>query len=233
MGDGMKPYHVVNFSGGKDSTAMLLHMVELDMPIDEIIFCDTTAEFPQMYEHVDKVEAYIGRPITRLRREHSWEYMLLHHVKKNGTVGYSFPDFRNRWCTAYFKRDHIKSYLKDIRKTHSVIHYIGIAADEPKRIKEHRYPLVEWGWSEADCLDYCKSKGFDWGGLYDVFTRLSCWCCPLKRLEELEALRKHFPELWDKLKEWESKTWRTFRSNCRLVDLEKKFDACDGQISLF
>ncbi len=75
-------YHVVNFSGGKDSTAMLLHMIELSMPIDEIIFCDTTVEFPQMYDHVDKVEQYIGRPITRLCREHSWEYMLLHHIKK-------------------------------------------------------------------------------------------------------------------------------------------------------
>ena len=33
--------HIVNFSGGKDSTAMLLKMIEKDMPIDEIIFCDT------------------------------------------------------------------------------------------------------------------------------------------------------------------------------------------------
>ncbi|MBR0358180.1 MAG: phosphoadenosine phosphosulfate reductase family protein, partial [Selenomonadaceae bacterium] len=53
------PYYVVNFSGGKDSTAMLLRLLELDMTVDEIIFCDTTAEFPQMYEHVDRVEKYI------------------------------------------------------------------------------------------------------------------------------------------------------------------------------
>ena len=31
-------YHVVSFSGGKDSTAMLLRMVELGMKIDMIIF---------------------------------------------------------------------------------------------------------------------------------------------------------------------------------------------------
>ena len=43
-----KDYHVVSFSGGKDSTAMLLRMLELGMPVDEIIFCDTTVEFPQM-----------------------------------------------------------------------------------------------------------------------------------------------------------------------------------------
>jgi tRNA(Ile)-lysidine synthase TilS/MesJ len=30
--------HIVSFSGGKDSTAMLLMMIEKGMPIDEIIF---------------------------------------------------------------------------------------------------------------------------------------------------------------------------------------------------
>ena len=48
--------HVVSFSGGKDSTAMLLGMIERDMPIDYILFCDTGIEFPAMYEHIDRVE---------------------------------------------------------------------------------------------------------------------------------------------------------------------------------
>lgn len=52
--------HIVSFSGGKDSTAMLLMMLEKNMLIDEIIFCDTGKEFPQMYEHIEKVQKYIG-----------------------------------------------------------------------------------------------------------------------------------------------------------------------------
>lgn len=50
--------HIVSFSGGKDSTAMLLMMLERKMPIDEIIFCDTGKEFPQMYEHFDRVSCW-------------------------------------------------------------------------------------------------------------------------------------------------------------------------------
>lgn len=42
--------HIVQFSGGKDSTCMLLMMLEHNMPVDEIIFCDTGKEFPGMYE---------------------------------------------------------------------------------------------------------------------------------------------------------------------------------------
>ena len=53
----MKPkLHVVSFSGGKDSTAMLLRMLEEGMRVDVILFCDTGLEFPEMYDHIDKVE---------------------------------------------------------------------------------------------------------------------------------------------------------------------------------
>ena len=38
--------------------------------------------------------------------------------------------------------------------------YVGIAADETKRIKKTCYPLVEWGMSEKDCLSYCYAGGF-------------------------------------------------------------------------
>ena len=41
--------HIVSFSGGKDSTAMLLHMMELGMQIDIVLYCDTWMEFPAMY----------------------------------------------------------------------------------------------------------------------------------------------------------------------------------------
>lgn len=56
----MAMLNVVQFSGGKDSTAMLLMMLEKNMPIDDIIFCDTGNEFPQVYEHIEKVNKYIG-----------------------------------------------------------------------------------------------------------------------------------------------------------------------------
>lgn len=49
--------HVVQFSGGKDSTAMLLMMLERGMQVDEIIMCDTGMEFPGMYQHIEVEEA--------------------------------------------------------------------------------------------------------------------------------------------------------------------------------
>ncbi|MDE5946451.1 MAG: phosphoadenosine phosphosulfate reductase family protein [Oscillospiraceae bacterium] len=49
----MLPFlHVCSFSGGKDSTAMLLKMLEMKMPVDVVLFCDTGLEFPQLYDDV-------------------------------------------------------------------------------------------------------------------------------------------------------------------------------------
>ena len=97
------------------------------------------------------------------------------------------------------------------------------AADEQERVCEFRYPLVEWEMAEADCLAYCRARGFDWGGLYDLFRRVSCWCCPLQPLSELRILRKHFPELWEKLRYMDAHTWRQFRADYSVEQLEQRF----------
>ena len=76
--------HIVSFSGGKDSTAMLLMMLARGMQIDDIVFMDTGVEFSEMYEHIEKVEKYINHKVTRLRAEKSFEYMLLEYEKKKG-----------------------------------------------------------------------------------------------------------------------------------------------------
>lgn len=223
--------YVASLSGGKDSTAMILRLIEENYPLDLILFCDTGLEFPQMYRHIEKLEKNISIPIVRLKAEKSFEYYLLEHRPKRrnpnnplaGNVGFSWADSRSRWCTAVLKVRVIDKYLRDLKKEYEVIQYIGIAADEEKRIREHRYPLVEWGMTEKECLEYCYSRGYDWEGLYSIFRRVSCWCCPLQPLSELRLLRKHFPELWDKLLEWQNRTWRKFKSEYSVQELEVRF----------
>lgn len=161
--------HVVQFSGGKDSTCMLLMMLEKGMPVDDIIFCDTGMEFPALYEHIDEVEKYIGRKITRLKAEHSYEYMMHCNKRKRGNhtdvIGYGWPTMQIRWCTKYFKIGLFQKYFKH----KNCIIYIGIAADEPQRHKNIasnvRHPLFEWGITEAQALSFCYAHKF-YGGVF-------------------------------------------------------------------
>lgn len=220
--------HLVSFSGGKDSTAMLLMMLERDMPIDEIIFCDTGMEFPALYEHIEKVERYTGRKVTRLKNPKGFLYHLSEHRTTRGKymdrMGKGWPDINLRWCTGELKRDVFKKYTRG--KT--VTEYHGIAHDEPKRITSNpgrniQYPLYEWKITEAQALQYCYDKGFDWGGLYKYFGRVSCWCCPLQGLKELYALYLNFPELWRELLEMDRLAFNNFRPDYSLKQLEKRF----------
>ena len=221
---------VVSFSGGKDSTAMLLMMIEKNMPIDEIIFCDTGKEFPQMYNHIKKVEKFINRKITILKNEKSFDYILGEYTRVNRKgktiVGKGWMDFRMRWCTGDLKRDVVKRHFRGVK----YIDYQGIAYDEPNRISKNKdkriikYPLFEWQITEKQALEYCYSKGFDWDGLYEKFARVSCYLCPLQRLGELKTIYFEFPELWEDMRRLDKLSWRKFRSDYSLKELEVKFN---------
>ena len=247
-----KDLFVCSCSFGKDSLAMLLRLLESGMPVDIILFNETGLDFPEMEEHIRKVEEYIKKytdiGITCLKPEHPFEYYFfdvpIHHRKKTkfnerlGTDshnGFSWPGPKMRWCTDRLKTRPRTQFLKDYRKEYNIIEYVGIAADEEYRLRRKindrenkRYPLVDWGMTENDCLQFCYDRGFDWGGLYEKFSRVSCWCCPLQSLPELRVLYHEFPNLWQKLKEMDSRTYGQFRIDYSVEDLEKRFDLEDA-----
>ena len=233
--------HIVQFSGGKDSTCMLLMMLERGMQIDDIIFCDTGMEFPAMYEHIAQVRQYIkpyGKDITILKAEHSFEWYMNEKPRKDGGKGWGWSSMFNRWCTKALKTSVQKEYCKT---KEPYISYIGIAYDEPKRhlnIADNvRHPLYEWKITEAQALSFCYAHKFYGGGIYKDFKRVSCWCCPLKSLEELRVLYSKYPELWQRLKDMDSRAFNSFKADYSVLDLEKRFKAEEEKkarlISLF
>lgn len=61
---------------------MLLRLLEEKRPVDLILYCDTELDFPQMYDHINRLEEYIGRPITRLKAPHDFEYYFYEYTPK-------------------------------------------------------------------------------------------------------------------------------------------------------
>ncbi len=227
--------YIVSFSGGKDSTAMLLKLIEQNRQIDEIIFCDTGLEFPEIINHIKKVEQYINRKITIVKPEKDFEYYLLNHIKtkgKNkGKAGFGWPFTTLRWCNAFLKRDPIKNYYKKYKDI-NIIQYIRISYDEHKRVKENPniiYPLVELKITDAEAYNYCLEKGFDWEGLYNRMPRTGCYLCPLQRINTLKILYIHYPELWANMKRLDKlcieQLNRQFRKDYNIEELEIKFKA--------
>jgi hypothetical protein len=167
---------------------------------------------------------------------------------KTSRVGYGWPSFiGNRWCTG-LKRQAISAVLsgnaydkfthKLYKLPKNITQYIGIAVDEYKRyngkvFKNITHPLVEWNMTEKAALQAYYDRGFNFNGIYNFFDRVSCFCCPLKSMNELYKIYKYFPNLWAKIKCMDDKTQNFFRPNVSLSKLEKKFFEKNNLITFF
>lgn len=224
--------HIVNVSGGKDSTALNLMLIEKNYPLDEAVFFDNGMELQAVYDTIARLkeinEAH-GVKFTVLHPAYEFEWKMFDKPVngKNGFhYGYSWCGGRCRWGTTD-KLSVLRKYCK------GAIQYVGIAADEPKRFKKAKHenkvlPLVEWGMTEADCLAYCYERGFRWleNGipLYSILDRVSCWCCANKNLKELKNMHDHLPEYWERLKGLQARTDRPMKGPGKSVfDLEARF----------
>lgn len=233
--------HIVSWSGGKDSSAMLIRMVEEDMLIDDIVFIEVMAtpaiggELPEMYEYIERMERYIGRKITVVRSVLDFDTVFHQQYqtgKRAGTI-YGFPFTCGVWCNDRLKLRticrHYKTYGEHIR-------YLGLAADEPKRLAKLgpicRAPLAEWGMTEQDCIDFLKKRDM-LNPLYQKFKRLGCWFCVKQSMDSLRVLRRDYPEYWAMLLAWDKESPHTFKPNYTVADLERRFSQEEQKLSIF
>lgn len=243
--------NVISFSGGKDSTAMMLMMIDKGIRIDRIICVDTGKEFPAMYEHIDRVREHI-KPLKIEVVKLDFDYWMLEHEGPKGKRGWGWPQHNLRWCSGqktiafrmtagreeFLPRTH--HYQGGASTKHLIGKriYIGYSADEPKRAKadkrlnEH-YPLIEWGITEQGALKYCLDRGFDWGGLYETRTRVSCFCCPLQTIGSLRDLYRNYPALWAEMRRMDARASNRFHSRYTLDDLEERFNRESKQLKIW
>ena len=94
---------------------MLLLMLERRMPIDMVLTADTGMEFPEMYEHLAKLDEHLYRErgihLTTLRHPKGFEYLMFEEKKQKPSsienreklgvslYGNGWPGVKVRWCT--------------------------------------------------------------------------------------------------------------------------------------
>src|SRR5437763_401118 len=116
-----KVRHILSLSGGKDSSALAVYMKDR-VPEMEYVFCDTHKELDETYEYLDRLQAFLGKPIVRLSDDRGFD----HWLKVYG--GY-LPSSRMRWCTRMLKIKPFEDYVGD----DPVLMYVGIRGDEDQR----------------------------------------------------------------------------------------------------
>lgn len=215
----MEKKNVVGLSGGKDSTALALWLVENEPREYEFICNETGNELPAMQEHWANLERLLGQPLKRVR--HTVDLLQLCEDMQ------MLPNFRMRWCTRILKIEPTIAYMADLPEGSTL--YVGLRADEEVRRgifgedMKIRFPLREQGWSEADVWKYLDSKGVV------IPPRTDCAVCPYQRLEEWKSLWENHPEKWAEGVALEQQIGHTFRSAGRdtwpasMDDLGKAF----------
>ena len=151
---------IVSVSGGKDSTAMCLHLFEQGYTKDDFerVFMDTGWEHPQTYKYLDELEKVIGK-ITRLkenikiRPEH--EQYVKHFEDRLGfespfvrrvILQCYFPSGLRRWCTIDLKLKPLEKYFDSL--DYEYINVVGIRKEESLK----RSTMEEWEFNDRfDC----------------------------------------------------------------------------------
>ena len=190
--------HVLGVSGGKDSAALAIYMRD-KVPDMEYFFTDTGAELPEVYDFLDKLEAYLGKPIERLMPNGDFDHQL---KMQNGFL----PSPNTRWCTREMKIRPFEEWVGD----DMVITYVAIRADENREgyrstkpnIKPC-FPFKEDGLIRSDIERILYNSGVGYPKYYEWRSRSGCYFCFFQRKNEWLSLSKKHPDLFEKAKQYE------------------------------
>jgi 3'-phosphoadenosine 5'-phosphosulfate sulfotransferase (PAPS reductase)/FAD synthetase len=211
--------HIVNLSGGKDSTALAIFLHD-KIPQLEYVFCDTHKELPETYAYLDRLESFLQKKIIKLNPERGFDHWL-------NMYGGMLPSAQVRWCTRKLKIEPFEAYVgNDL-----VWSYIGIRADEGRngyistKPNVHPvYPFKELGMTITDIEAILENSGLGLPEYYKWRQRSGCFFCFFQRTGEWIGLKEHHPDLFEQAKAYESERggeyfyWRQRES---LAELEK------------
>ncbi len=204
--------HILSCSFGKDSIATALLALQHGEPLDELVYCEVmfseeiSGELPEhnrfIHETAIPYFEQRGIPTRVLRSEKTYLSCFYHVVTRGKTKGMlsGFPLSGRCTIQRDCKLPPIKAYQKALPP--DTVQYIGIAADEPKRLarlKPGQISLLDkYHVAEPEARSMCAAEEL-LSPLYDFTKRGGCWFCPNASISELRHLYRYHPELWQLL----------------------------------
>jgi len=195
---------VINFSGGKDSTAMLAYLCENYPDIKKhVVYADTG------FEH-ENAEVWCRELVARFGLEL--------HVAKNKNKNFlsmaetrgKFPGMQQRQCTSDLKRDPIATWIRQNVKDPVVINCMGIRSEEStgrskqktlkrnKRETNSKRTVWDWNpikdWKETKVRSYIAARGLPLHPVYNYLNRFSCRMCIFMSAHDRRQVQKNDPQ---------------------------------------
>ena len=197
--------HILGLSGGRDSASLAIwmrdHHPELEL---EYFFTDTGKELPEVHDFLDRLEGYLGRPITRLNPDRDFDFWLREYNN-------FLPSPRTRWCTRQLKLRPLEHWLRPSLDAGIRVHsYVAIRADEDRsgyqvthdNMTVH-FPLRDAGVDKAGVIELLEASGVGEPEYYNWRSRSGCTFCFFQQKIEWVRLMREHPGAFEEAKAYE------------------------------
>ena len=203
--------HIICFSGGKDSTALVLWAID-NLPEFDTVFCDTKWEHEITYAYIEEInQKLLGGKLITITSE-GMESL----VVRKGRV----PSAKARFCTENLKLKPMIKWLETIEDEKTI--YQGIRAQESQsrsNMKPHEWnddydawidrPLLHWTHEQVFVL--MKEKNVEPNPLYFMGARrVGCFPCVMISHRELKPMLLTAPEIVEKIERLEKICGKSF-----------------------
>lgn len=206
--------NIISFSGGKDSTALILWAKE-NLESFDTIFCDTGWEDPITYEYVQHINETLLDGKLIILKSDKYDGMEDMCIQKGRA-----PSVVARFCTEQLKMIPTKKYIESLDV--DVCLYVGIRADEsPARAKlsescwhdlykcEMKRPLLKW--TADDVFAIHEKYKVEPNPLYKMgMKRVGCMPCVLCGIKEMKSVIRNRPQAIEKVRQFEERVGKTF-----------------------
>jgi len=230
---------VVNHSGGKDSQAMLIRLLEAGVPKRQILVAHASlgdVEWPGALEHAQNQAVAAGVAFVVARARRGFFEMVEDRFVARPEVP-SFPSSEHRQCTSDLKRGPIEREVRRYAKEHgftTIVNAMGIRAQEsPSRKKQPT-------WSVNKAQSVAGRRWFNWLPIHHLTTaevfagiaaagqkphpayaagneRLSCVFCILGSANDARNGAIRNPELYDRYVALEARTGYSMHQSRRTL----------------
>jgi 3'-phosphoadenosine 5'-phosphosulfate sulfotransferase (PAPS reductase)/FAD synthetase len=201
-----KVKHVLGLSGGKDSSALAIYMRDNYPELEiEYFFTDTGEELDEVYEYLNMLEGYLGKPINYLDPKRDFKFWMSQYNN-------FLPSAQARWCTVRLKLSPFEKWVDEefLQNGIKVKSYVAIRADESfreglqsKKEIETVLPFKENHIDKQAVFEILENSGLGLPKYYEWRSRSGCTFCFFQRKIEWVGLMERHPEAFENAKRME------------------------------